>query len=70
MSNNSSISELLRTVRMGEQNELTSWLHECRKNALDAASEAVQVAAVCDRFLEYLDKEGEGHGNAMASDKQ
>lgn len=70
MSHNSSISDLFRTVRMCGYKEMVDWLKECQRNAIEAACEAVQVAAVCDRFLEYLDKEGEGHGNALASDKQ
>ena len=71
MSNNSSISDLLRTVRMCEQNELMAWLQECRKNAMHAAAEAVQVAAVCDRFIEYLvKKEEEKHGHALEGDGQ
>lgn len=44
-----------------------AWLNECRKNALNAACEAIQVSAVCCRYIEYLIKlkEGERHGNAL-----
>lgn len=63
-----SMDALLRTVRNGDSDDVVRKLERMKKIALQAACEAIQVAAVCDRFAAIYDKgEEDQDGDALES---
>ena len=51
------LNGLLASIRVGDDPEIRCTLADVKRYAQLAAAEAIQVAAVCDRFMELVKKE-------------
>ena len=61
---------ILRAIRDGDHAEMEAGLQVLGQKALHAAAEAIQIAAVCERYMELVTEEANEDGNDLEGKQQ